>query len=196
MRDFPEFFLLYSQKEYSYNKITQPNRNRLLWLDQFVDGMKTGYTEAAGYCLVATAKRGERRLFSVVLGTVSEGARTAESQKLLNYGFQFFDTQRVYAKGQSVSSLQLYKGAQKQISAGFAKDLYLSLPKDAFPRLKAQLTTVQPLIAPVESGQKVGSVKLSLDGSGVGEYPIVALESVPVAGFLGRSWDSLRLMWK
>ena len=196
VRDHPQFFPLYSQKEYTYNGITQPNRNRLLWLDQYADGMKTGHTEAAGYCLVGTAKRGERRLISVVLGAASDNARITESQKLLNYGFQFFDTQKVYAKGQAVSTLALFKGAKDQVSAGIGDDIQITLPRDAFAKLKAQITTTQPLLAPLGKGQKVGTIKLTVDNAAVGEYPVVALEAVPVAGFFGRTWDTLRLMWK
>lgn len=196
IKDFPEFFKYYSQKEYTYNNITQPNRNRLLWIDKFVDGMKTGHTEAAGYCLVSTAKRGERRLISVVLGTASDNARTIESQKLLNYGFQFFDMQRLYAKNQSVSTLDIYKGEKNHLAAGFQQDIYFSLPRDQFSKLKATLTTTQPLIAPLRAGQKVGSMKLSLDNKVIAEYPVVALQDVGVAGFFGRAWDSIKLLWK
>jgi D-alanyl-D-alanine carboxypeptidase (penicillin-binding protein 5/6) len=195
VHDFPEFFPLYSQKDYTYNNITQPNRNRLLWIDKFVDGMKTGHTEAAGYCLVSTAKRGERRLISVVLGTASDSARTIESQKLLNYGFQFFDTQRLYAKDQSITTLDLFKGEKDKLSAGFQQDLYITLPREQLAKLKATLSTTQPLLAPLSLGQKVGSVKLTVDNTTVGEYPIVALENVPLAGFFGRSWDSIKLLW-
>jgi serine-type D-Ala-D-Ala carboxypeptidase (penicillin-binding protein 5/6) len=195
VHDFPEFFPLYSQKDYTYNNITQPNRNRLLWIDKLVDGMKTGHTEAAGYCLVSTAKRGERRLISVVLGTVSDSARTIESQKLLNYGFQFFDTQRLYAKDQSITTLDLFKGEKDKLSAGFLQDLYITLPREQLAKLKATLSTTQPLLAPLNLGQKVGSVKLTVDNTTVAEYPIVALENVPLAGFFGRSWDSIKLLW-
>lgn len=195
IRDFPEFFPLYSQKEYTYNKITQPNRNRLLWQDKFVDGMKTGHTEAAGFCLVSTAKRDDRRLISVVLGTASDNARTVESQKLLNYGFQFFDTKRLYQKGQSVATLEVFKGETKTVSAGFQRDLFLTLPRDQFAKLKATLATTQPLLAPLAAGQKVGTMKVTLDDKTVDEFPVVALQDVPAAGFFGRTWDSIRLLW-
>jgi D-alanyl-D-alanine carboxypeptidase (penicillin-binding protein 5/6) len=196
VRDFPEFFPLYSQKDYTYNKITQPNRNRLLWIDKFVDGMKTGHTDAAGFCLVSTAKRSERRLISVVLGTTSDNARTVESQKLLNYGFQFYDTQKLYSNGQSIASLELYKGDKEKVSVGFQQDLYLSLPREQFAKLKATLSTTQPLLAPLSSGQKIGSMKLTVDDKAVAEIPVVALENVPLAGFFGRTWDSIKLLWK
>ena len=196
IRDFPEFYPLYSQKEYTYNNITQPNRNRLLWTDHFVDGMKTGHTENAGYCLVSSAKRGERRLIAAVLGTSSDNARAVESQKLLNYGFQFFDTQRLYKKGQEVATLGLYKGERNTVKAGFDRDMYLSLPREAFSRLKASLTTNQPLLAPLAVGQRVGSLQIALDGSKVAEFPVLALENIGMAGFFGRTWDNLKLLWK
>jgi D-alanyl-D-alanine carboxypeptidase (penicillin-binding protein 5/6) len=196
IRDFPEYYPLYSLKEFRYNNITQANRNRLLWLDPTVDGMKTGFTDAAGYCLITSAKRGERRLISVVLGTASETARATESQKLLNYGFQFYDTVRLYQKDQSVATLQVWKGSGNSVKAGFAHALYLSLPKGQADKLKATVESLQPLLAPIGAGQKVGLMKLTLDGKPFRELPVVALESVPLAGLFGRGWDSLRLLLK
>lgn len=196
IRDFPEYYPLYSLKEFRYNNITQGNRNRLLWLDPTVDGMKTGYTENAGYCLVTSAKRGEQRLISVVLGTSSESARVTESQKLLNYGFQFYDGVRLYAKNQPVATLQVWKGSVNSIKAGFSDDLYLSLPKGQASKLKASVESLQPLLAPIDIGQKIGVMKLTLDGKPFRELPVVALENVPLAGILGRGWDSLRLLFK
>jgi serine-type D-Ala-D-Ala carboxypeptidase (penicillin-binding protein 5/6) len=196
MRDFPEFYPLYSIKEYSFNNITQPNRNRLLALDPTVDGMKTGHTESAGFCLIGSAKRGPRRLISVVAGTASDNARTQESQKLLNYGFQFFDTQMLYKKDQEVSALPIYKGSRNTLRAGFTNEVFISLPGDQFSKLKASLVSTQPLLAPIKQGDKVGTMQLSLDGSSVAELPVLALEDVPVAGVFGRAWDTLRLMWK
>ena len=193
IRDFPEYYPLYATKEYRYNNITQPNRNRLLWLDPNVDGVKTGHTDAAGYCLIASAKRGPRRLISVVLGTNSDSVRAQESQKLLNYGFQFFDSVRLYEKGQEVSRLRVWKGAERELKAGLERDLYFVLPRGDAEKLKADLVSEQPLVAPVSTGQKVGVIRVALDGKPVGEYPVVALESVNVAGFFGRMWDTLRL---
>lgn len=196
IRDFPEYYALYSQKEYRYNNISQANRNRLLWTDPTVDGMKTGYTEVAGYCLISSARRDERRLLSVVLGAASDSLRAQESQKLLNYGFQFYDTVRLYAKGQPVDPpLAVWKGGQNTLKAGFLRDFYVSVPKGHADRLKAVLETQKPLLAPIAVGQKVGAVKLSLDGKPFAEYPLVALENVPIANIFGRAWDSLRLMW-
>ncbi|HSS45912.1 MAG TPA: D-alanyl-D-alanine carboxypeptidase family protein, partial [Burkholderiales bacterium] len=195
IRDFPEYYPLYSTKEYKYNNISQSNRNRLLWTDPYVDGMKTGYTENAGYCLISTAKRGERRLISVVLGTSSDSVRATESQKLLNYGFQFYDTLHLYLKGQAITSFPVWKGAENSVKAGFSNDVYLSLPKGQAERLKATMESRQPLIAPISAGQNVGVVKLTLDGKPIAEYPVVALESIGLANILGRGWDTLRLLF-
>jgi D-alanyl-D-alanine carboxypeptidase (penicillin-binding protein 5/6) len=200
MRDFPTEVGYYKEREFTHNKITQPNRNRLLWLDPTVDGLKTGHTEAAGYCLIATAKRGDadksRRLISVVLGTTSDVARTQESQKLLNYGYQFFDAQRLYKKNEPIATPEIFKGTQSAIKLGFDRDIWLTLPKDRFAGLKATLTTTQPLIAPYSPGQKAGVMKLTQNDKLIAEIPVVALENVPVAGFLGRGWDAIRLLFK
>ncbi len=200
IRDFPENIGYYKEREFTHNKITQPNRNRLLWLDPTVDGLKTGHTEAAGYCLIATAKRGDadksRRLISVVLGTSSDVARTQESQKLLNYGYQFFDAQRLYKKNEAIATPEIFKGAQNSVKLGFDRDIWLTLPKDRFAGLKASLTTTQPLLAPLSAGQKAGVMKLTQNDKLIAEIPVVALENVPVAGFLGRGWDAIRLIFK
>jgi D-alanyl-D-alanine carboxypeptidase (penicillin-binding protein 5/6) len=201
IRDFPVEFAYYKEREFSHNKITQPNRNRLLFIDPTVDGLKTGHTDAAGYCLIATAKRpgtagGERRLISVVLGTTSDIARTQESQKLLNYGYQMFGSQRMYTKGQAIATPEIFKGTQNTIKLGFDRDIWLTLPKDKFTGISATLSTTQPLLAPLQPGQKAGIMKLVRDGKPFAEIPVVALEDVKVAGFLGRGWDAIRLMFK
>ena len=196
IRDFPEFYTIYSTREYKYNNITQPNRNRLLWLDPTVDGMKTGHTDSAGWCLVTSAKRGERRLISVVLGAESDTVRTIESQKLLNYGFQFYDSKRIYKQGESIADLEVYKGQEKTLKAGFDHDLFLTLPKSDFEKIKSTLTTTQPLIAPLSKSQQVGTMKLTIDNKMIAEYPVLALDAMPVAGFFRRAWDSMRLMMK
>ena len=196
IRDFPEYHPLYAMKEYRYNNVTQANRNRLLWTDPTVDGMKTGYTENAGYCLIASARRGERRLLSVVLGTASEAARAAESQKLLNYGFQNYDSVKLYEKNQAVTSLPVWKGMINSVKAGFLDDLYVSLPKGQADKVKATLESRQPLLAPVAAGQPIGAMKLTLDGKPYAQVPVVALENVALAGVFGRGWDSIRLLFK
>ena len=197
IRDFPaEYAQYYSQKEFTYNGIPQPNRNRLLWLDPSVDGLKTGYTEAAGYCMVASSRRGGRRLLSVVLGATSETARTQESQRLLNWGYQNFDSVKLYAAGETVKSIDVWKGTSSSVKIGPATDLMVAVPKGGAKGLKAELLSAQPLLAPVARGQRVGAVRVSLDGKPYSEHPVVALEPVSEAGLLGRAWDTLRLWVK
>ena len=194
IRDFPsEYAQYYSQKEYRYNNVSQPNRNRLLWLDPSVDGVKTGYTEAAGYCMVASSRRGGRRLMSVLLGATSESARVQESQKLLNWGFQFFDNVKLYGAGEAVKSLEVWKGAAPAVKIGLAGDVFVTVPKGQVDRLQAELVSLQPLVAPLAPGQRVGALRLTFEGRPYGEHPVVALEAVAAAGFLGRAWDTLRL---
>ncbi|PTN10349.1 D-alanyl-D-alanine carboxypeptidase family protein [Nitrosomonas aestuarii] len=195
IRDFPGFYPLYSLKEYTYNNITQPNRNRLLWLDPHVDGMKTGWTKSAGYCLITSAKRDKRRLISVIMGAKSANARSMESQRLLNYGFQFYDTVHLYKKGEVLTSIELWKGAQDVLKAGFNNDVYFSIPKGQADNLKATMAYKQPLIAPITVGQEVGTVKFTLNGQLVESYPLVALENVDMGNFIGRAWDSFMLLF-
>ena len=195
IRDFPkEYGQYYSQKEFRYNNITQPNRNRLLWLDPSIDGVKTGHTEAAGYCLIASSHRGGRRLVSVLLGSTSESMRAQESQKLLNWGYQFFDSVKLHPGKQSVKAIEVWKGAASEVKAGFKDDIIVSVPKGEVEKLKAELLTQQPLLAPVVQGQRVGTLRVIHDGKPLGDYPLVALEDVGTAGILGRTWDTL-LLW-
>jgi D-alanyl-D-alanine carboxypeptidase (penicillin-binding protein 5/6) len=196
LRDFPDQYPLYSEREFTYNRIKQANRNRLLWTDPTVDGVKTGFTEAAGYCLIASAKRGERRLLSVLLGAPSDAMRTSESQKLLNFGFQAYETRRLYRKGETVLTPEVYKGTKAAIPLGFNRDIWLTLPRERFGGLAAVVETQQPFVAPLAAGQKAGIMKLTRDNAPVAEFPVVALDEVPLAGFLSRGWDSLRLLFK
>ncbi len=196
IRDFPVRYSLYSRREYRYNNITQSNRNRLLWADPTVDGMKTGYTESAGYCMVTSAKRGERRLVSVVLGAASETARAIESQKLLNYGFKFYQSVRLYPGRQPVVTLEVFKGTSSKVDAGFLSDLHLAVPRGQGEKLKARVESLQPLFAPIQTGQHIGTLKLTLDDRPYREVPVVALENVPLAGVLGRGWDALRMLFR
>jgi D-alanyl-D-alanine carboxypeptidase (penicillin-binding protein 5/6) len=196
IHDFPEYYPLYSIKEFRYNNITQPNRNRLLWQDPFVDGMKTGHTESAGFCLITSAKRSEMRLISVLLGANSDNARTAESQKLLNYGFQFYETYRLYPKGQTVATLPVYKGSENSVKTGFTRDVFLSLPKGYYAHAKVSLTSRQPLLAPLIPGQAVGALTVNIEGKPIITLPLQSLENVKVAGLFGRTWDSMKLWFK
>jgi D-alanyl-D-alanine carboxypeptidase (penicillin-binding protein 5/6) len=199
--DFPEFYKIDSVKSFTYNKITQPNRNRLLWLDPTVDGMKTGHTENAGFCMIASAHRpngnaSERRLISVVLGTTSDSSRTQESQKLLNWGFQNFDTVKLYSKGQAIATPEVWKGSQGTVKIGFASDVLVTVPKGVAAKLKPVLERKDPLVAPLARYGKVGTLKMMVDGKPLLELPVVALEEVSQATIFGRAWDSLRLMFK
>jgi D-alanyl-D-alanine carboxypeptidase (penicillin-binding protein 5/6) len=199
--DYPEFYKIDSVKSFTYNKITQPNRNRLLWLDPTVDGMKTGHTENAGYCMIASAHRpngnsGERRLISVVLGTNSDSSRTQESQKLLNWGFQNFDTVKLYAKNQAILTPEVWKGSRATVKIGFANDVLVTVPKGVAAKLKPVLERKDPLVAPLPRNGRVGSLKMMVDGKSMLELPVVALEEVPQATIFGRAWDSMRLWLK
>jgi D-alanyl-D-alanine carboxypeptidase (penicillin-binding protein 5/6) len=196
IRDYPEYYKLYSEREYRYNDITQRNRNQLLWLDPNVDGVKTGHTESAGYCLIASARRGGRRLVSVVIGASSERLRAQESQKLLNFGFQSYDALRLYQKGDAIGKLQVWKGSERELKAGVVADLYVTVPKGTADQLRAELVSQQPLIAPVEAGRRVATLRVSHGGQPFGEYPVIALDSVAAAGFFARTWDSVRLWFR
>ncbi|MHA6913353.1 D-alanyl-D-alanine carboxypeptidase family protein [Ralstonia pseudosolanacearum] len=203
IRDFPEDYKFYSQKEFTYNNIKQPNRNRLLWIDPTVDGVKTGHTKSAGYCLITSAKRplpdvpnASRRLLSVMIGTKSEQVRTQESLKVLNYGYQFFDTLRLYEAKQTLQTPDVYKGQAKTVKLGVAEDKWITVPKGSGGRLKPVLERKDPLIAPIAQGQQLGTVKVMDGATVVQEFPVVALEAVPEAGFIGRTIDSIKLWFK
>ncbi len=196
MRDFPGHYPLYGEREFTFNQIKQVNRNRLLWTDPTVDGMMTAFTESAGYCLLASAKRGERRLISVVLGAQSDSARTTESQRLLNFGFQAYETRLLYRKGQAVATPEILKGTKNAVALGFDHDIWLTLPRERFTGLAGVIETRQPFLAPLAAGQKAGIIRITRDNAQLAEYPVVALEEVPVAGFLSRGWDTLRLLFR
>src|SRR5713101_1294420 len=164
--------------------------------DPNVDGVKTGHTESAGYSLIASARRGGRRLVSVVIGTTSENLRARESQKLLNFGFQSYDALRLYQKGDAIGRLQVWKGSERELKAGAAADLYVTVPKGTADKLQAELVSQQPLIAPLKAGQRVATLRVSHDGKPLAEYPVIALQSVAGAGFFARTWDSVRLWFR
>ncbi len=195
IHDFPDQYQrLYSVKEYTYNKITQPNRNRLLWLDPSVDGMKTGHTESAGYCLISSAKRDGVRRISIVLGATTDAARAAESQKLLNYGFQYFDSKLVYRQGQAINQIKVWKGNENQVAMTVADDLFLTVAKGDYVNVKVSTSIKQPLIAPIKKGQVIGAVKFTLNGNVIQERNLVATKSIEAAGIFGRTWDSIKLL--
>ena len=209
IRDFPDFFAYYAIKDYKYNNIAQPNRNLLLRRDPTVDGMKTGYTEAAGYCLVATAQRefpnlgangngpGKRRILTVVLNTTSMQARANESQQLLNWGFQAFETMRLFDDAKPVVTPEVWKGKDKLARLGAAGGLFVSVPKGEGGKLQTKIERTDPLVAPLLKGQRVGTIKvMTASGAPVLDVPLVVLEAVEQAGILGRAWDALRLWIK
>lgn len=202
IRDFPERYAYYAMKEYSFNNIRQDNRNLLLRRDPTVDGMKTGFTEAAGYCLIASAQRdfpnGKRRLLSVVMGAESMQARANESQKLLNWGYAAFDAVRLFEAGKPVQTVPVWKGSLDEVRLGGADGaVYVAVPKGEGDRLRTVVERVDPLVAPLTQGQRVGALKVTTAGGAlVATVPLVALEAVPEAGVLGRAWDALRLWIK
>ncbi len=202
VRDFPDYYArYYSLRQYTYNNIKQDNRNMLLGRDPSVDGMKTGYTEAAGYCLVASASRdlpnGKRRLVSVVLGTASREARASESQKLLNWGYAAWDAVRLFEAGKPAATVPVWKGRQPQAQLGAAGAVYVAVPRGEGDKLKTTLERTDPLVAPLTQGQRVGTLKVSTQaGATVATLPLVVLQPVEQAGLLGRAWDSIRLWIK
>jgi D-alanyl-D-alanine carboxypeptidase (penicillin-binding protein 5/6) len=201
IRDFPEYYGYYSQREYTYNKIRQPNRNLLLGRDPSVDGLKTGYTEAAGYCLVTSAQRefpnGKRRLISVVMGTASMQARASESQKLLNWGYSAYDAVRLFDKDQAVSTVPVWKGAAPEAKLGASGAVFVAVPRGEGGKLQTRVERTDPLVAPLTKGQRVGTLKVTTTaGVAVAEVPLVVQQDVPLAGIFGRAWDAIRLWIK
>jgi D-alanyl-D-alanine carboxypeptidase (penicillin-binding protein 5/6) len=194
VRDYPKFYPIFSLREFSFNNVTQANRNRLLWLDPNADGMKTGHTDSAGFCLVGSAKREQHRLISVVLGAASDSLRANESQQLLNFGFQNFDAVRLYEKGKAVTDARVWKGTQSHVGVGFKNDLFLSIPKGQYSKVKATLETHQPILAPIDSSVPIGVLKIAIAGKPYAEFPIYPLENVAEANVFSRGWDSIRLL--
>jgi len=189
----PAHYAIYAQKEFFWNNIKQPNRNLLLWRDKTVDGLKTGHTEEAGYCLVASAVRDNMRLISVVFGTDSEQARAAETQKLLTYGFRFFETRTFYQKGTELAQAQVWKGQQDKLKAGLAQDLTMTLPRGQAEKLQAVMSFNGTLTAPIQQGDVIGKVEVKLEDKVVRSTDLVALETIEEGGLFRRFWDSIRL---
>lgn len=195
IEDDPQHYAIYKEKEFVWNGIRQPNRNLMLWRDNTVDGLKTGHTDEAGYCLVASAKRDGMRLISVVMGTASEQARAAETQKLLTWGFRFFETRHFYQPDQVVSTARVWAGAQNQVGVGLAEGLVLTLPKGQADKLEAMVTLDSTIKAPIARGDVLGQVEVKLGEEVVHTGPLVALADVESAGLFGRLWDSIRLFF-
>lgn len=193
IRDFPDHYQFYSTREFTYNEITQYNRNKLLWQGQDVDGVKTGYTESAGYCLVASALRDGMRLITVVLGTSSESARAKESQGLLNYGFRFFETHRLYEQNKPISTVRIWKGDSETLPLGLDRDLYITVARGQYDDLNAAMEIDTAIMAPARKGQPLGKVKVTLDQKVIAERSLVALEGVAEGSLWQRLSDSAKL---
>ena len=196
IREFPEYYRMYSEKEFTYNEIRQFNRNRLLWRDDSVDGVKTGHTESAGYCLVVSALRGDMRLISVVIGAESDKSRTQASQSLLNYGFRFFETHRLYSANEVLQNTRVWYGAQEQISLGVDRDIYITIPRGRYRDLDASMQIEGRIEAPVPRGQALGQVDIRLDDELVVSEDIVAMQAVEEGSFFARAMDSIKLMFQ
>ncbi|KAB7766955.1 D-alanyl-D-alanine carboxypeptidase family protein [Xanthomonas sp. LMG 12461] len=196
VRDYPETYAYNKIKEFRVGDITQPNRNLLLWRDPSVDGIKTGHTSEAGYCLLSSAKRGDQRLIAVVMGDSSEKQRAEDSLALLNWGFRFFETHSLYEPGKQVAQQRVWKGTEKQVLLGVAQPLLVSVPRGRYNELKPAIEVPKTLEAPIKQGQQIGTVKVSLDGKVVAQAPLVALKAVDEAGFFKRLWDSFWMWWE
>jgi len=194
IRDFPDHYAWYAEKEFTYNGITQHNRNKLLWRDKSVDGLKTGHTEEAGYCLAASAERSGMRLVSVVLGTRSENSRAQEIQKLFNYGFRFFETHELYQVGQQIADTKVWKGASNVVGLGLERPMAITVPRGQYSDLVATTHIQQPVIAPIMNGQVLGTVDIHLAGELVATQSLVALTSVEQGSWWRRLLDTLLLL--
>ena len=196
IRDFPEYYHIHAEKKFSFNGIDQYNRNRLLWRDRFVDGIKTGHTETAGYCLVASAERNNMRLITVVTGTDSENARAVESQKLLRYGYRFFSTYHIYDANTELYKMRVWKGDKEEVPLGIDKPLFVTIPRGQYKKLKASLNVNQDIEAPVSKGGQYGTVNVTLAGTELLDRPLVALEDIPEGSLWTVVKDSVLKMFQ
>ena len=195
IRDYPEAYSYNKIKEFTVGNITQPNRNVLLWRDASVDGIKTGHTAAAGYCLMASAKRGDQRLISVVMGSTSESQRARDSQALLNWGFRFYETHEMYKAGAQVAQQKVWKGQENEVRLGLAEPLLVTVPRGRYEQLKPMMDVPATLVAPIEKGQAIGTVKVMLDDKVIAQRPLVAIDGIEQAGFFKRLWHELLMWW-
>lgn len=195
VRDYPDEYAHNKIREFTVGPITQHNRNRLLWRDDSVDGIKTGHHSGAGYCLMASALRGDQRLISVVMGSTSEAQRATDSLALLNWGFRFFETHAVYDAAKPVSTQQVWKGKVNEVQLGVAEPMLVSMPRGKYAQLKPSMDIPQTLEAPIEKGQQIGTVRVELDGKVIAERPLVSLEAVEEAGFFKRLWHEFLMWW-
>ncbi len=193
IRDFPQYYGLFAQKDFTYNGIHQYNRNRLLWLDDSVDGLKTGHTKSAGFCLVASGKRDGMRLISVVIGTPSDNARTQDSEALLNYGFRFYKTHQLFSPGKPLQKVRVWKGASTRVPVGVDRTIFVTAPRGHFKDLSTQAKVRAQLMAPISAHQRLGTLEVTLDGKVLQQAPLYALKAVPEGGLWNRLSDSVRL---
>ena len=195
INDYPENYPLYAEKHFTYNNIRQPNRNSLLWRDDSVDGLKTGHTEEAGYCLVASAKRNDTRLIAVVMGTNSSEARAQEIQKMLNYGFRYYESERLFQSGQELIEARVWGGQTDQLSVGMTEDVYVTIPRGSRNDLESTVDLDSVIKAPIKVGDELGRVKVSYNGEVLVDQPVLALTEVPEGGFFKRIWDAIKLFF-
>lgn len=193
IKDFPEFYPWYKQKWFKYNNIKQPNRNRLLWRSMYVDGIKTGHTNEAGYCLVSSAKKDKMRLVSVVLNSPSDTVAADGSQRLLTYGFRFYETHELYGNEKKVTDVRVWKGKDKEISVGIKKPLFITIPSGQYSNLKMSTVLPKAIIAPVKKGDKIGELMIKLNGKVLRQKPLLAMSSTEKAGVMGRISDSINM---
>jgi len=196
IRDFPDFYEWYKIKHFTFNKIKQPNRNRLLWRDKDIDGVKTGHTKAAGYCLVASGQKEDTRLISVILGTKSDNARMDESQKILNFGFRFYETHKIYDAHKALTKVRVWKGSIEQLSLGIAKDLYVTIPRKQYKNLKPQMKLNKPVMAPKRKGDIIGKIELKMGTQTIKSIPLLALKKVDEGGFFHNLVDAVKLYFE
>lgn len=195
VNDHPQYYSLYAEKYYEYNSIRQPNRNRLLWRDPSVDGLKTGHTDEAGYCLVASAKRDDTRFIAVVMGARSDESRARETQKLLSYGFRYFESRKIYEAGEVLSTAKVWLGKEESIDLGIDKDLYLTLPRNSKGELNVNIKTDEALKAPIKKGQVLGQITISRNGEVLSEQPLLAQKDIEQAGIFSRFVDHIKLFF-
>jgi serine-type D-Ala-D-Ala carboxypeptidase (penicillin-binding protein 5/6) len=195
INDYPENYPIYAEKHFTFNDIRQPNRNSLLWRDETVDGLKTGHTEEAGYCLVASAKRKDTRFIAVVMGADSTAARAQEVQKMLNYGFRYYESERLFSKGQELMQARVWGGNSDQVSVGIMEDVYVTIPRGARDSLESVIELDNVIQASVSVGDELGQVKVTHDGKTVVDQPVMALSDVPEGGFFKRIWDAIKLFF-
>lgn len=195
INDYPENYPLYAEKHFTFNNIRQPNRNSLLWRDPSVDGLKTGHTEEAGYCLVASAKRENTRFIAVVMGTSSSEARAQEVQKMLNYGFRYYESERLFGAGQELMEARVWGGQSDQLSVGLPEDVFVTIPRGTRNQLESVVDLDSVIKAPIQAGDELGRVKVSLNGTVLVDRPVLALDDVPEGGFFKRIWDAIKLFF-